>query len=539
MQNDSFDSPLRLSLGGNLYPLVKPFTNISPEDQEALNQVQSSLKANNSAANFLNLINLNQDDLIQLGVKSEQASPENLARYMRYQESLGHAALESDMQARYKDLTEGDKPASHAQAITLIHQEFSEFLQAYDNSQLAARLEAIGKKPESKGSADAATESPTYSGLTKLSVSQAMKDFSLNLGSVNLTNILNEQRIKNFIDSYSYRLHDDSFMLALPKESLEQERQYIHLNAEEYKHFSKVMANSFAEDINLLDTTNISRDDNLIIYPSVPALLDNAGGLLSISPTENAPKLLLPKRRELNFAGITFVKQGTLILPKVLTEAESPLVNTQEPETLLSRSSINLARNAFKIYTLALEAENPTLNDFTPSSNIAHNLNLGDFAKDALLELNAKQSQEKEEKTLIADTFKSLQNASPEDVNARFVTYENQQGTLPDLYKNLAYNNLFLKSLEMNQINPVQAAEYLTRTIDQTLSGREVVEKTTILQRIEKIFKVFEAVYLEIFSNAETISGAALGEGKIKPLMENQGIQEYFRKNQTAGTLTI
>jgi|694.fasta_scaffold00001_26 hypothetical protein len=539
MQNNALNSGLNYLLGGNLYPLVKPFTNVSLGDQEALNQVQISLKANNSAVNFLNLINLNGDDLIQLGVEPEQASPENLARYMRYQESPDHAALKSDMQARYKDLTEGDKPASHAQAITLIHQEFSEFLQAYDNSELAPRLEAIGKKLESKGSADAATESPTCSGLAKLSMSQAMKDFSLNLGSVNLTNILNEQRIKNFIDSYSYRLHDDSFMLALPKESLEQERQYIHLNADEYRYFSKVMANSFAEDINLLDMTNISRDNNLIIYPSVPALLDNAGGLLSTSPTENAPKLLLPKSRELNFAGITFVKPGNLILPKAFIEAESPLVNTQEPETLLSRSSINLARNAFKIYTLAIEAENPTLNDFTPSSNIAHNLNLGDFAKDALLELNAKQSQEKEEKTLIADTFKSLQSGSPEDVNARFVTYESEKGTLPDLYKNSTWNNLFLKSLGINQVNPVQAAEYLTRTIDQALSGRGDVEKTTMLKTIEKMFKVFEAVYLEIFSNAATISGATLGQGKIKPLMENQGIQEYFKKNQTAGTLTI
>jgi hypothetical protein len=541
MQNNALNSGLNYLLGGNLYPLVKPFTNVSLGDQEALNQVQISLKANNSAVNFLNLINLNGDDLIQLGVEPEQASPENLARYMRYQESPDHAALKSDMQARYKDLTEGDKPASHAQAITLIHQEFSEFLQAYDNSELAPRLEAIGKKLESKGSADAATESPTCSGLAKLSISQAMKDFSLNLGSVNLTNILNEQRIKNFIDSYSYRLHDDSFMLALPKESLEQERQYIHLNADEYRYFSKVMANSFAEDINLLDTTNISRDNNLIIYPSAPALLDNAGGLLSTSPTENAPKLLLPKSREFNFAGITFVKPGNLILPKAFIEAESPLVNTQEPETLLSRSSINLARNAFKIYTLAIEAENPTLNDFTPSSNIAHNLNLGDFAKDALLELNAKQSQEKEEKTLIADTFKSLQNDSPEDVNARFVTYESEKGALPGFYKNQAYNNLFLKSLEMNQINPVQAAEYLTQALDKTLSDRGVVnqQKTKFLEIVEEMFKVFEVVYLEIFSNAETISGAALGEGKIKPLMENQGIQEYFRKNQTAGTLTI
>jgi hypothetical protein len=328
-------------------------------------------------------------------------------------------------------------------------------------------------------------------------------------------------------------------MLALPKESLEQERQYIHLNADEYRHFSKVMANSFAEDINLLDTTNISRDNNLIIYPSVPALLDNAGGLLSTSPTENAPKLLLPKSRELNFAGITFVKPGNLILPKAFIEAKSLLVNTQEPETLLSRSSINLARNAFKIYTLAIEAENPTLNDFTPSSNIANNLNLGDFAKDALLELNAKQSQEKEEKTLITNTFKSLQSASQAEVNARFVTYESEKATLPGLYKNLAYNNLFLKSLEMNQINPVQAAEYLTRTIDQALSERGDVEKTTMLKTIEKMFKVFETVYLEIFSNAATISGDTLDQGKIKPLMENQGIQEYFRKNQTAGTLTI
>ncbi|MEB3315588.1 MAG: hypothetical protein VKK32_05205 [Candidatus Melainabacteria bacterium] len=541
MQNNALNTGLNHLLGHNLYPLVETVIKVSAKDQEALRQVQSSLKTNTSASSFLNLINLNGDDLIQLGVNPDQASPGDLVRYMRYQESPDHAALRSDMQARYKELTEGDKPASHAQAITLIHQEFSEFLQAYDNSQLASRLEAIGKKLESKGRADTTTESPTYSGLTKLSISQAMKDFSLNLGSVNLTNILNEQRIKNFINSYSYRLHDDSFMLALPKESLEQERQYIHLNAEEYKHFSKVMANSFAEDINLLDRTNISRDNNLIIYPSVPALLDNAGGLLSTSPTENAPKLLLPKRRELNFAGITFVKQGPLILPKVSTEAESPLVNTQEPKTLLSRSSINLARNAFKIYTLALEAENPTLNDFTPSSNIAHHLNLGDFAKDALLELNAKQSQEKEEKTLIADTFKLLLNASPEDVNARFVTYENQQGTLPDLYKNLAYNNLFLKSLEMNQINPVQAAKYLTQALDKTLSDRGVVnqQKTNFLEIVEKMFKVFEAVYLEIFSNAETISGATLGQGKIKPLMENQGIQEYFRKNQTAGTLII
>jgi hypothetical protein len=107
------------------------------------------------------------------------------------------------------------------------------------------------------------------------------------------------------------------------------------------------------------------------------------------------------------------------------------------------------------------------------------------------------------------------------------------------LYKNSTWNNLFLKSLGINQVNPVQAAEYLTRTIDQALSGRGDVEKTTMLKTIEKMFKVFEAVYLEIFSNAATISGATLGQGKIKPLMENQGIQEYFKKNQTAGTLTI
>ena len=121
------------------------------------------------------------------------------------------------------------------------------------------------------------------------------------------------------------------------------------------------------------------------------------------------------------------------------------------------------------------------------------------------------------------------------------MTYENKQGTLPDLYKNPAYNNLFLKSLEMNQINPSQAAEYLTKALDRTLSDRGVVnqQKTQFLEGVQKMFKVFEAVYLEIFSNAETISGAALGEGKIKPLMENQGIQEYFKKNQTAGVLTI
>ena len=536
MQNDSFESLLRAYVGGNLYPLVKPFTNVSSEDQEALNQVQTSLKTNNSAANFLNLINLNGDDLIQLGVKPEQASPENLARYMRYQESLNHAALKSDMQARYKGLTEGDKPASHAQAITLIHQEFSEFLQAYDNSQLAPRLEAIGKKLESKGRADAATESLTYSGLTKLSTSQAMKDFSLNLGSVNPTNILNEQRIKNFIDSNSYGLVDGSFMLALPKEPPEQERQYVHLDAEGYQEFSKVMASYLAGNINL-NETNIRRD-NLIIYPSVSELLDNAGGLLNSEASINASKLLLvtnPGR----FQGMAFVEEGGLLLPKGLTAAGSPLVTAQEPETLVSKDS----QNAFKIYTLVSGVKAPKLEDFTFTSNIAHNLNLGDYARKAILELNT----EKEEKALIADTFKSLQNASPEDVKARFVTYESEKGTLPGLYKNLDWNNVFLESLKMNQVEPKeinqvesnQAAKYLTSQIDGLLSGKGAVEKTKMLEGIEKMFRVFEAVYLEIFSNAETRSGAALGEGKIKPLMENQEVQEYFKKNQTAGVLTV
>jgi hypothetical protein len=541
MQNDSFDSPLRLSLGHNLYPLLETVIKVSAKDQEALRQVQSSLKTDNSASSFLNLINLNGDDLIQLGVKPEQASPENLAIYMRYQESPDHVALRSDMQARYKDLTEGDKPASHAQAITLIHQEFSEFLQAYDNSQLASRLGAIGKKLESKGRADTATESPTYSGLTKLSISQAMKDFSLNLGSVNPTNILNEQRIKNFIDSHSYRFDDGSLMLALPKESPEQERKYVHLDAEGYQEFSKVMANYLAEGTNL-NQANIRRDD-LIIYPSFTeqVLLNNTDGLLNSSSTENASKLLLVTNPELRFQEMTFIKEGELLLPKGLTETGLPLVTPQESGTLLSKDSINLKQNAFKVYTLASGVEAQKLEDFMPTSSSAHNLNLGDFAREALLELNAKQSQEKEEKTLIADTFKSLQSASSVEVNARFVTYENKQGTLPDLYKNLAYNNLFLKSLEMNQINPVQAAEYLTKVLDRTLSDRGVVnqQKTQFLEGVEKMFKVFEAVYLEIFSNAETILGATLGEGKIKPLMENQGIQEYFKKNQTAGVLTI
>jgi hypothetical protein len=541
MQNDSFDSPLRLSLGHNLYPLVETVIKVSAKDQEALRQVQSSLKTDNSASSFLNLINLNGDDLIQLGVKPEQASPENLAKYMRYQESPDHVALRLDMQARYKELIEGDKPASHAQAITLIHQEFSEFLQAYDNSQLAPRLEAIGKKLESKGRADAATESLTYSGLTKLSISQAMKDFSLNLGSVNPTNILNEQRIKNFIDSHSYRFDDGSLMLALPKESPEQERHYVHLDAEGYQEFSKVMSNYLAEGTNL-NQANIRRDD-LIIYPSSTeqVLLNNTEALFNSSPTGNASKLLLVTNPELRFQEMTFIKEGELLLPKGFTEAGSPLVMAQESGTLLSKDSINLKQNAFKVYTLASGVEAQRLEDFTPTSSVAHNLNLGDFAKEALLELNAKQSQEKEEKTLIADTFKSLQNASSAAVNARFVTYENKQGTLPDLYKNLAYNNLFLKSLEMNQINPVQAAEYLTKALDRTLSDRGVVnqQKTQFLEGVEKMFKVFEAVYLEIFSNAETILGATLGEGKIKPLMENQGIQEYFQKNQTAGVLTI
>jgi hypothetical protein len=539
MQNDSFDSLLRLSLGHNLYPLVKPFTNVSSEGKETLKQAQISLKTNNSAANFLNLINLNSGDLIQLGVERKQASPENLARYMRYQESLDHAALKADMQARYKELIEGDKPASHAQAITLIHQEFSEFLQAYDNSRLAPRLEAIGKKLESQGTADTATESFTLSGLIKLSTSQAMKDFSLNLGSVNPTNILNEQRIKNFIDSHSYRFDDGSMMLGLPKTSAAQEREYIHLSADEYKDFSQVMASYLAENINL-NQINIRRDD-LIIYPSVPKLLDNTGGLLNSSPTGNASKLLLLTNPELKFQGTTFVREGGLLLPKGLTEAESPLVTTQESGTLVSKDSINLAQNAFKIYTLASGVEAHTLKDFTPTISTAHNLNLGDYAREALLELNAKQSQEKEEKTLIADTFKSLQSASPVEVNARFVTYENKQGTLPDLYKNLAYNNLFLKSLEMNQVNPVQAAESLTKSLDAIISHQNLAnqQKTKFLEGVQKMFKVFEAVYLEIFSNTETSSGATLGEGKIKPLMENQGIQEYFKKNQTAGVLTI
>jgi hypothetical protein len=478
MQNNALNSGLNHLLGENLYSLVKPFTNVSPEDQAALNQVQTSLKTDNSASNFLKLINLNGDDLIKLGVKAEQASPENLARYMRYQESPDHAALKSDMQARYKKLTEEAKPASHAKAIASIQQEFGEFLQAYDNSQLAPRLEAIGKKLESKGSADAAAELPTHSGLTKLSTSQAMKDFSLNLGFVNPTNILNEQRIKHFIDSNSYGLVDGSFMLALPKESPEQERQYVHLDAEGYYEFSKVMAN---------------------------------------------------------------IKEGGLLLPKGLTAAESPLVTAQKSETLVSKDSINLAQNAFKIYTLASGVEAHTLKDFMPTISTAHNLNLGDYAREALLELNAKQSQEKEEKTLVADTFKSLQSASPVEVNARFVTYENKRGALPDLFKNLAYNNLFLKSLEMNQVNPVQAAESLTRSLDAIISHQNLAnqQKTKFLEGVQKMFKVFEAVYLEIFSNTETSSGATLGEGKIKPLMENQGIQEYFNKNQTAGVLTI
>ena len=34
----------------------------------------------------------------------------------------------------------------------------------------------------------------------------------------------------------------------------------------------------------------------------------------------------------------------------------------------------------------------------------------------------------------------------------------------------------------------------------------EVVEKTKFLEIVEEMFKVFEAVYLEIFSNAETIT---------------------------------
>ncbi|MBU6196271.1 MAG: hypothetical protein KGO93_01730 [Cyanobacteria bacterium REEB446] len=541
MQNDSFDSPLRLSLGHNLYPLVETVIKVSSKDQEALRQVQSSLKTDNSASSFLNLINLNGHDLIQLGVEPEQASPENLARYMRYQESPDHAALRSDMQARYKELIKGDKPASHAQAITLIHQEFSEFLQAYDNSQLAPRLEAIGKKLEFKGNAEVLTgESVICSGFTKLSASQAMRDFSLDLGSINPTNILNEQRIKNFIDSHSYKLADGSLMLALPNESPEQERHYVHLDAEGYQEFSKVMANYLAEGTNL-NQANIRKED-LIIYPSVPELLDNVGGLLNTGSNENTSKLLLLTNPELKFQGMTFInKEGVLLLPKGLTEAESPLLTTQESGSFVSKDSINLAQNAFKVYTLASGVAVQRLEDFTPTNTSAHNLNLGDFAKEALSELNAKQSQEKEEKTLIADTFKSLQSAAPEEVNARFVTYENKQGTLPSLYKNLAYNNLFLKSLEINQINPVKAAEYLTKTLDKTLSDRGLVDqqKTKFIEGLEKMFKVFEAVYLEIFSNAETISGAALGEGKIKPLMENQGIQEYFKKNQTAGVLTI
>lgn len=547
MQNNALNTNLKHLLGGNLYPLVEPFTNVSSKDQEALRQVQSFLKTDNSASSFLNLINLNGNDLIQLGVKPEQASPGNLARYMRYQESPDHAALRSDMQARYKDLTEGDKPVTHGWAIKLIQEEFTEFLQAYDNSQLASRLEAIGKKLESKGRADTATESLTYSGLTKLSISQAMKDFSLDLGSVNPTNILNEQRIKNFIDSHSYRFDDGSLMLALPKESPEQERHYVHLDAEGYQEFSKVMANYLAEGTNL-NQANIRRDD-LIIYPSSTeqVLLNNTEALFNSSPTGNASKLLLVINPELKFpefsgfSGMTFVTEGGLLLPKGLTEAESPLVTAQESGTLLSKDSINLKQNAFKVYTLASGVEAQRLEDFTPTSSVAHNLNLGDFAKEALLELNTKQSQEKEEKTLIADTFKSLQSASPEDVKARFVTYESEKGTLTDLYKNPIWNNLFLKSLEMNQINPVQAAEYLTKALDRTLSDRGLVnqQKTKFLEGVERMFKVFEAVYLEIFSNAETRSGAALGEGKIKPLMENQGIQEYFQKNQTAGILTI
>jgi hypothetical protein len=91
----------------------------------------------------------------------------------------------------------------------------------------------------------------------------------------------------------------------------------------------------------------------------------------------------------------------------------------------------------------------------------------------------------------------------------------------------------------MNQVESNKAAQYLTSQIDRLLSAKGAVEKTKMLEGIEKMFKVFDAVYLEIFSNAKTTSGATLGKGKIKPLMENQGIQEYFKKNQTAGVLTI
>jgi hypothetical protein len=538
MQNDSLHISLNHLLGNNLYTLIKPFVNVSSEDQEALEQLKTSLKTDNSAANLLNVINLNKDDLIQLGVKREQASVENLARYMRYQESPNNDALKLDMQARYKSLTEGDNPAPHAQAIVQVHQEFKEFLQAYDNSQLASRLEAIGKQLKSAVSDNEPSKFPDF---TKLSELQIMSDFSLELGTVNPTNILNRKRIDYFIDSHSHKLDDGSVMLGLPKESLGQEREYIHLKAKEYQDFSKVMADYFAENINLSET-NIRRDD-LIIHPSVPQLLDNAGGLLNTGSTENASKLLLITNPGLKFGGMNFVEEGGLLLPKGLTEAGSPLVTTQEPGTLVSKDTINLTPNAFKIYTLASEAKASTLKDFTPTSNIAYNLNLGDYAREALLELNAKQSQEKEEKTLIADTFRSLLSANSQDIPARFAAYETKNGILPELYKDLGWNNVFLESLKINQVDSSkathEAAEYLTRGIDQALSEKAPAQKTKFIEGIEKMFEVFEAVYLKIFSNAETSSGATLGEGKVKPLMGNQEVQAYFTKNKTAGFLAV
>jgi hypothetical protein len=499
MQNDSFESLLRAYVGHNLYPLVKPFTNVSPEDQEALKEVQSSLKTDNSAANFLNLINLNSDDLIQLGVEAEQASRENLMRYIRYQESPNNDALKLDIQARYKDLAEGDNPVFHAEAIIKVGKEFKEFLQAYDSSQLATRLEEIGKKLESKGSADAATEPLTFSGLTNLATSPVMRNFSSELGSVNPTNIFNKPRIESFIDSNSYELPDGSFMLALRKKSPEQEREYIHLNPDEYKDFRQVMASYLAENINL-NQNNIRRDD-----------------------------LIVP-------ASETAQESDTVQEPETVQESDA---TAQEPETPVSKDPIDLNQNALKIYTLASGAEPHNLENFTLTTNITHNLNLGDYAREALLELNSKQSQEEEEKTLITDTFKSLRSADSQDISARFAVYEKINGTLPETYKNQSYNNFFLNFLEVNLVNPAQAAKSFTEGMDKALSSQGPVSKTRKLEIYEKMFKIFDEVYLEIFSNAETSSGASLGKGKIKPLMENEGIQAYFEKNKTAGVVEI
>lgn len=511
-------------LGDTQFNLIKDLLAISNDQRQSLVTLKDSLKAPLEGAeglmSFFREINLETNDLIKLGVKAEQASLEALARYLSYQGTDGLDTLRNDMKLRYKSLTEKDD-LSHAVAIQKVQQEFTELLAAYDNSQLADRV-WITKNIN----------------LDKLAETPLLRDFSLEAGSLNPTNILNKQRIDNFIESNSHFLADGTVMLALANPSETQSREYIHLSAEEYKNFSETMANYLKEGINL-NQSNISRDEP-IIYPSVPKILDNSGLEINSAASENSSRILLLTKPEFKFQGTNFIQSGSLLLPKAAL-ADDLTEGNQTKSDLLTKDFIDLGKNTFKIYTLNSADKPSHLEDFTLTTQSATNLNLGDYARDLINELSVRNHREKEEQQLISKTFRSLQVANNEDISSRFLSYEKEHGDLPVNYKAPVYNNLFLKALEINQANPSQAAESLIKTFDSLLSKQNTSEqqKNKFLEGIKVMFELLENVYLDLFANLDKDSGDKLGRGKIEPLMTNPELKAYFKKHETAGILTL